>query len=522
MRYKLLLLFLLSLSTSGISQFYPVPEIELDLRHVDTNAKTMTVKSFQISGLVTVKEFKTYLSAVKRDSSSAFYRAQLPQSITINQKMVNEILASSELQDKPMPGVSWSVARNYCTWLTGLSKQKGNNEQYGLPLLSQILACNEVYGQKRMSELECWTLNSYDESSFNFFGLDYVYEADKDYPPSMKRKVVYNGSYHMNYVPGNAFRKLHYEYQDSSSRYIGFRIVRNEKQSDYQTIQMGETTVHFNLRNNHLDGVYGERYANGKLKVLGSFNNGQRIGVWSVWDENGVLKVQRNYEPNKVFKFIYPISNNAYSHIYDQYPIYTFKRNKQGFSPYVYVEERAIYYSKRNWRQVSQENEIDLFQQVDFKSIVAAIFETDAKWYLYGHSGDFKNEISADSIKSLRKSFVSWDFSRFEFKEDFFFDLDRLVSDSRQIAISFYKNSTDQSPTYTIFFPQIRSVLTKFKMEVPHLSDIENLDDYFFFHAYRGNIINVSYFNDKMIKTDLEMEIGMLVDEHNIWMLFNR
>ncbi len=279
-KHYLLLLISLSLSTFGISQFYPVPETNLDLRSIDTNLKTMTVKPFQISALITVKEFKMYLSAVKRDSSSSFYHAQLPQSTTINQKMVDEILASSELQGKPMPGVSWAVARNYCSWLNALSKRKGNNEQYALPLLSQLLAYDEVYGQNQMNELESWTLNTYDELSFEFFGLDYVYEAQRDDPPSLKRRTVYNGSYHMNYVSHDHSKMFHYEYQDSSSRYVGFKIVKNEKKADYQTIQLGETSVHFNLRNNHLNGVYRERYANGNLKTLGSFANGQRKGVW--------------------------------------------------------------------------------------------------------------------------------------------------------------------------------------------------------------------------------------------------
>lgn len=42
-----------------MSQFYPVPETNIDLRYIDTNLKTMTVKPFQISALITVKRDST-------------------------------------------------------------------------------------------------------------------------------------------------------------------------------------------------------------------------------------------------------------------------------------------------------------------------------------------------------------------------------------------------------------------------------------------------------------------------------
>ncbi len=522
-RQSVFLLFLLPISFSGISQFYPVAKMDLDLRYLDTNFKIVPVNSFQISELITVKEFKEYLKAVKKDSSSTFYKAQLPKSLTINAKLLNEILASDDLQNKPMPGVSWVVARNYCTWLNNISIKNGKNEKYDLPVLSQILALNEVYEKSKINDLETWTLNFYDESFFKiskFF--DYHYDARNQDPPSLKRKIIYNGCYHMNFTPIGTEKKLHYEYQDSSSRYVGFRIVKNTTENDFQTIQVGENTINYYLKNNHLDGVYQEFYKNGEQKVLGSFFEGQRTGIWSVWDENGVLKVQRNYKNNTIFEFIYPISNHIYSSIYDKYPIDIFLRNRDGFYPYTYVEERAVSYSKRNWRQLSKANEVELFQKVDFKSVVEKIFETDSKWYSYGRFADFKTILENDSVQILRNSFNSWDFSRIEIKEDFFFDLDRLVSESRPIAMSFYKSPTDENPSYTVHFPQVRSALATFKFVSPRMSEIENLDDYFFFHEYRGNIVKVSTYKDLPTKKDLESELGMLMDEHNSWILFNR
>ncbi len=74
-----------------------------------------------------------------------------------------------------------------------------------------------------------WTSSSYDESSYVFthdMNPIYQYNARKDDPPIMKRKVIRGGSWKdIAYYLQTSTRS--YEYQDSTKSYIGFRNVRS-------------------------------------------------------------------------------------------------------------------------------------------------------------------------------------------------------------------------------------------------------------------------------------------------------
>ncbi len=74
-----------------------------------------------------------------------------------------------------------------------------------------------------------WTSNAFDESAYSFthdLNPDYRYNALKDDPPVLKRKVVRGGSWKdIAYYLQVGVRT--YEYQDTSKSYIGFRCVRS-------------------------------------------------------------------------------------------------------------------------------------------------------------------------------------------------------------------------------------------------------------------------------------------------------
>jgi len=74
-----------------------------------------------------------------------------------------------------------------------------------------------------------WTDTAYDEAGYNFFNdlnPTYSYNARKDEPAVMKRKVIRGGSW----KDITAFIQVstrNYEYQDTTKCYIGFRCVRS-------------------------------------------------------------------------------------------------------------------------------------------------------------------------------------------------------------------------------------------------------------------------------------------------------
>ena len=97
------LIFILFLFTTGIqplfSQYYPVGKMTFDARLTPTRFKQVQVEPFSISALVTVGEFKRYLKAIKRDSSATFYKAQLPKSRSIDEKLIHDLFANPSLNN---------------------------------------------------------------------------------------------------------------------------------------------------------------------------------------------------------------------------------------------------------------------------------------------------------------------------------------------------------------------------------------------------------------------------------------
>lgn len=526
-RYILFLLFiqLIQLNDS-FGQFYPVPNMNVDLRSLNTNFNSQEINEFSISNFITVAEFNDYLKSIKNDSTTTFYRSQIPSSLEISTELINAILSDETLQNEPMPGVSWTVARNYCKWFGKQKEQLGKPYMYDIPSLIQVLAFEQFYAFQEEPILENWTLTSYDESSLYYH---YHYDAFESDPPALKRKVIAGGSYHSNKTRPLTGQYGNYEYQDSSSRYVGFRIVRTAtnhslsgKQKLYQLFIDNEQ-ISFGILENHLNGQYQEQYESGKIKVLGEFVDGQRNGVWTIWDSIGTIKLQRYYTNNMEYKLLYPLVTNPFEALYKEHPSYNLKRNEFHFYPYNYIEERSISFTTRLWREISVINEPELFGEVDFKTIVKDFLADNNQLFLYGSKGDFKRIVDSNTMRQIKSDCESWDFSRFIIKEDVFFNVDDLKSQTRPISINFYKETTDSTPSFTVYFPHLRKYLAKIDFNYARNSSVLNLDDFFFFSCYRGEIIDYSnYANEISVNNDWEIELLKLVKEHQNWMILTR
>lgn len=72
-----------------------------------------------------------------------------------------------------------------------------------------------------------WTSNAFDESAYDFahdLNMDYVYEANEDDPPVLKRKLIRGGSWKDVGMYLQCATRT-YEYQDTAKSYVGFRNV---------------------------------------------------------------------------------------------------------------------------------------------------------------------------------------------------------------------------------------------------------------------------------------------------------
>lgn len=95
-------------------------------------------------------------------------------------------------------------------------------------------APNEFHLYDMAGNVAEWTSNAFDESAYSYthdLNPDFRYNAKRDDPPALKRKVIRGGSwkdvaYYMQ-VGARTF-----EFQDSAKSYIGFRCVRSYMGND--------------------------------------------------------------------------------------------------------------------------------------------------------------------------------------------------------------------------------------------------------------------------------------------------
>jgi Sulfatase-modifying factor enzyme 1 len=227
-------------------QTHKIPTQNLALYELigKTSDKIFEIKEFEISDFITFKEYKMYLSDIKRDSSQEYYLSQLPDTnISTDKKAYQEYITNNIYDDYPVLGISWDNAMNYCKWKT----QKEENVIYRLPLCSEWLAASHYYEQNNIehdmnNKYSDWTLNqtTYWVRSSNFspdtclpFYYDRrIYISKKSDPKVYKRQTIVGKSY--LYQLANVFGHAYY-YAFEGYRHIGFRIVKEEINQDEPT-----------------------------------------------------------------------------------------------------------------------------------------------------------------------------------------------------------------------------------------------------------------------------------------------
>ncbi len=203
---------------------------------------------------------------------------------SFNEPMTNMYFWHPAYDDYPVVGVTWKQARAFCIWRTQLLNEfragigepfvqdfrlpteseweyaargglKNSPYPWGGPYIRNARGCflgnfkpmrgsymvdggfhtvkifsyspNEWGIYCMAGNAAEWTSNAFDEAAYDYshdLNPDYVYEAQENDPPVLKRKVIRGGSWKdVGFYLQNSSRT--YEYQDTAKCYIGFRCV---------------------------------------------------------------------------------------------------------------------------------------------------------------------------------------------------------------------------------------------------------------------------------------------------------
>ncbi len=277
-----------------------------------------------------------------------------------------------------------------------------------------------------------------------------------------------------------------------------------------------------------LHGKYISYYSNGKKKAAGTFENNYRTGKWTVWDEYGRMRMQRVYSDPFTFKRTVPeVSKDKLVQLLNV-PQYNLQYNKQGFLEYFKLYERAVVWARRIGRFISPAENSILFEQNKLFSILNT---------LVGNKNvqPYNVSIKINQEALLTKGIDTSNFKLIGYKidEDCFFDNERLVSETRIIAIcpvviNIIKQDTIDM--YWVPFSEIRPYLAKEPVTGTIPAKIKTLDDLFFYRNFYGQILKASYQLNNMLPTynlrvgaekeSEKIEMELIEKEHDIWISF--
>lgn len=260
----LILLFLYIVTINNYAQkntvyFIPKQTINLYKEIGDTSKKIEhTVRAFEISSFITYKEYKLYLESIKKDSSMSFYKKQLPDLGILFKKEYQHYLTSTLYDEYPVVGISWESAMFFFKWKTLKDNKKDSiTFVYRLPNCSEWIAANYYLKSYKIANdlnqnFSDWTINTFDESSYDFsekdkyFAYDDLYfTRDKKESRVLTRKRVIGNSYLHQHENIYLF---FYNYSAEGKRDLGFRYIKDYlDDSNYKEI-IGEKLAKSILR----------------------------------------------------------------------------------------------------------------------------------------------------------------------------------------------------------------------------------------------------------------------------------
>ena len=240
--FILVMLLVAANFTEKPKALYDIPTQTLDLYKIinddfKRSPQSYTIKGFQVSQQVTFKEYKEYLTSVKKDSSVSFYRTQLPDSSISSPEVYKKYISNQVYESFPVLGISWDNAMNFCKWKTIRDNKDSIQFVYRLPNCSEWIAAYYYLNYKKIDNdfnknYSDWTINSKDESAYDFQNNkkllpfhydDLFFHRSKD-QRVLKRKQVIGNSY--LYEQENILRFQFSFYANAGYKQVSFRYIK--------------------------------------------------------------------------------------------------------------------------------------------------------------------------------------------------------------------------------------------------------------------------------------------------------
>ena len=213
---------------------------------------------------------------------------------------------------------------------------------------------------------------------------------------------------------------------------------------------------------------------------------------------------------------------------------YRIDRDEDGILKYSHLNEKAIIWSSKVWRNIDRENNEVLFDRGSlFKFLIEHLVEGDIHGY---------DPIDDEFTKKMTKSMFQSDNQKtdsnkinvvqFKLKEMAFFDTDRNVYESRIIGIcpvSLIKETGIMKDLCWVYYPELRHLLSKETITDKRFPDkIKTLEDLFFYRDFESSVYKTSKDWDKKeeyrdglnepVKNSEQIEMRLIEHEHDIWM----
>lgn len=568
MKNSLFLLIFVSIFLMGYGQkinFYRIKEKKINLSEklgIKSDSTVHSFSSFRISKQITLKQYKQYLRSIEKDSSYAFFLSQLPK-IERQESLTKNYLNASDFDDEPVIGVSMDNACNFAVWYSSI--QGSDKVKYRLPMVFEWISMNEETEKKSdntkknklVGPILDWTINAFDESAYLFqnpskFPVGYLYKHSKYDHKVLKRKSVIGRSFRISLADPVKISSLYSYYADEGYADVGFRLIevgrvdpfeKYTKQEPIQSdinlksisslktlpysmelveqhsIELNDQLVEYATKNGQLDGTFKvyKQVGNNKVTIVkGEIRNNCRVGYWTIYDEKDPSKIliKRLYRSHLEFEQLLP--NHSSSKIIpfvtkNMNP--TLGLNDDGYKEYAYVTSADFIFSSRLYREILFEK-----NKIPFNEIIELLKTTiDKKEIIVYDTSNFRTIREDNPFENFTGNIIG-----FRIKEDFFFDKNRKLSETRIIGLApIYFDSTvnDNRELCWLYFPQLRKHLVK----IHDSFSGSNLDNLFFERNFFGEVYQTQNSYDKMdaesIKKDLKFkDIELLLTEHQIWL----